>query len=66
MNTTRMHLRTHVRESHRGRYTHGDSEYIDGMMEHDDTVGALLKALDDYGALQTTPSSSTPATTVHT
>jgi len=28
-NATRMHLRTHVRDSHRGRYTHGDSEYID-------------------------------------
>jgi arylsulfatase A-like enzyme len=48
-NATRMHLRTHVRASHRGRYTHGDSEYVDGMMEHDDTVGSLLKALDDMG-----------------
>jgi arylsulfatase A-like enzyme len=48
-NGTRMHLRTHVRADHRGRYTHGDSEYIDGMMEHDDTVGTLLKALDDMG-----------------
>jgi arylsulfatase len=44
-----MHLRTHVRKEHRGRYKHGDSEYIDGMMEHDDTVGTLLKALDDMG-----------------
>ena len=32
-NSTRMHLRTHVRPEHRGRYTHGDSEYVDGMME---------------------------------
>jgi arylsulfatase len=48
-NSTRMHLRTHVRADHRGRYTHGASEYIDGMMEHDDTVGSLLKALDDMG-----------------
>jgi arylsulfatase A-like enzyme len=48
-NATRMHLRTHVRADHRGRYTHGDSEYIDGMQEHDDTVGLLLKALDDMG-----------------
>jgi arylsulfatase A-like enzyme len=48
-NSTRMHLRTHVRASHRGRYTHGDSEYIDGMQEHDDTIGSLLKALDDMG-----------------
>ena len=48
-NATRMHLRTHVRAEHRGRYSHGDSEYIDGMIEHDDTVGSLLKALDDMG-----------------
>ncbi len=48
-NATRMHLRTHVRAEHRGRYKNGDSEYIDGMMEHDDTVGTLLKALDDMG-----------------
>jgi arylsulfatase A-like enzyme len=48
-NSTRMHLRTHVRPEHRGRYTHGDSEYVDGMLEHDDTVGSLLKALDDMG-----------------
>ena len=34
---------------HRGRYKHGDSEYIDGMIEHDETVGSLLKALDDMG-----------------
>jgi arylsulfatase len=44
-----MHLRTHVRAEHRGRYQHGDSEYIDGMIEHDDMVGTLLKALDDMG-----------------
>jgi arylsulfatase A-like enzyme len=54
MNTTRMHLRTHVRAEHRGRYKHGDSEYIDGMIEHDETVGALLKALDDMGIANNT------------
>jgi arylsulfatase A-like enzyme len=54
MNTTRMHLRTHVRAEHRGRYTHGDSEYIDGMIEHDDTVGTLLKSLDDMGIANNT------------
>ena len=53
-NGTRMHLRTHVRQDHRGRYTHGDSEYIDGMIEHDDTVGTLLKALDDMGIANNT------------
>jgi arylsulfatase A-like enzyme len=53
-NGTRMHLRTHVRPEHRGRYKHGDSEYIDGMIEHDDTVGTLLKALDDLGIAENT------------
>ena len=53
-NTTRMHLRTHVRADHRGRYTHGDSEYVDGMMEHDDIVGNVLKALDDMGIADNT------------
>lgn len=53
-NSTRMHLRTHVRPEHRGRYTHGDSEYIDGMIEHDGTVGSLLKALDGMGIADNT------------
>ncbi len=53
-NGTRMHLRTHVRPEHRGRYKHGDSEYIDGMIEHDETVGLLLKALDDMGIANNT------------
>ena len=53
-NATRMHLRTHVRAEHRGRYKHGDSEYIDGMIEHDETVGTLLKALDDLGIADNT------------
>jgi arylsulfatase A-like enzyme len=53
-NSTRMHLRTHVRAEHRGRYQHGDSEYIDGMIEHDETVGKILKALDDLGIAKDT------------
>ncbi|MBO9571925.1 MAG: arylsulfatase [Chitinophagaceae bacterium] len=53
-NSTRMHLRTHVKAEHRGRYKHGDSEYIDGMLEHDDIVGSLLKALDDMGIANNT------------
>jgi arylsulfatase A-like enzyme len=48
-NGTRMHLRTHVKAENRGKYKHGDSEYIDGMIEHDNHVGLLLKALDDLG-----------------
>jgi arylsulfatase len=53
-NATRMHLRTHVRDAHRGRYQHGDSEYIDGMIEHDETVGSLLDALDKMGITKNT------------
>jgi arylsulfatase A-like enzyme len=53
-NATRMHLRTHVRPEHRGKYTHGDSEYIDGMIEHDATVGEILKSLDDMGIADNT------------
>ena len=53
-NSTRMHLRTHVRAEHRGKYKHGDSEYIDGMIEHDETIGTILKALDDMGIANNT------------
>ncbi len=53
-NATRMHLRTHVRAEHRGRYTHGDSEYIDGMIEHDETIGKILNALDEMGIAENT------------
>jgi arylsulfatase len=53
-NSTRMHLFTHVRPEHRGRYKHGDSEYNDGMIEHDETVGTILKALDDLGITNNT------------
>lgn len=53
-NATRMHLRTHVREEHRGRYEHGDSEYIDGMIEHDTTIGSLLDVLEELGIADNT------------
>ena len=49
MNTTRMHLYTHVRASMRGQSGMPDNEYADGMIEHDGDVGKLLKALDDLG-----------------
>jgi len=51
-NATRMHLYTHVRESMRGRS--GLDEYSDGMLEHDDDVGKLLKTLDDLGIANNT------------
>jgi arylsulfatase len=50
MNTTRMHVRTHVRAEHRDKPgLTARTEYADGMIEHDGTVGKLLKALDDLG-----------------
>jgi arylsulfatase A-like enzyme len=49
MNTTRMHLYTHVRASMRGQSGMPDNEYADGMIEHDNDVGKLLKTLDDLG-----------------
>jgi len=53
-NSTRMHLRTHVRADHRGKYQYGDSEYLDGMIEHDAIVGELLKTLDELGIAENT------------
>ncbi|MFH0953260.1 MAG: arylsulfatase [Verrucomicrobiota bacterium] len=49
-NSTRMHLRTHVRAEHRSpKGGTALTEYADGMVEHDGTVGSLLKTLDDLG-----------------
>ncbi|NRD74593.1 arylsulfatase [Shewanella sp. VB17] len=44
---TRMHFRTHVKPELQG--TTGISEYSDGMIEHDNHVGKLLKKVDDLG-----------------
>ena len=49
-NATRMHLRTHVRAEHRDQPgLTSRTEYADGMIEHDNHVGLLLKKLDDLG-----------------
>jgi len=50
-NGTRMHFRTHVRPEHRNK---GNDEYTDGMIEHDNHVGELLKTLDDLGLAENT------------
>ncbi|MGB8476352.1 MAG: arylsulfatase [Candidatus Acidiferrum sp.] len=50
--TTRMHVWTHLQKSAEGRT--GISIYADGMVEHDDMVGALLKQLDDLGIADNT------------
>jgi len=46
-NASRMHFRTHVPESYRGRS--GLNFYADGMIQHDDHVGQILKKIDDLG-----------------
>jgi arylsulfatase A-like enzyme len=49
-NSTRMHFRTHVRDSHRDAPgLTFRTEYADGMIEHDATIGTILKTLDDLG-----------------
>ncbi len=51
-NSTRMHFRTHIKPESAGRS--GQGFYNDGMLEHDDQVGALLKKLDDLGIAENT------------
>jgi len=54
-NSTRMHFRTHVRPEHRDKpgFT-SRTEYADGMIEHDETIGQMLKAVDDLGIVNDT------------
>jgi arylsulfatase A-like enzyme len=54
MNTTRMHVFTHVRQSMLGQSGMVGNEYADGMIEHDGDVGKLLKALEDLGVANDT------------
>ncbi|GEA52677.1 arylsulfatase [Vibrio inusitatus NBRC 102082] len=51
-NATRMHFRTHVKPELSG--STGISNYADGMVEHDNHVGELLKAVDDLGITDNT------------
>jgi arylsulfatase len=51
-NSTRMHVWTHLKKESQGRT--GIGLYPDGMVEHDDMVGALLKQLDDLGIADNT------------
>ncbi|RDL51296.1 Arylsulfatase [Ensifer sp. M14] len=53
-NATRMHFRTHVKESNTGISGPSGDEYHDGMVEHDMMVGDLLKLLDDLGIADNT------------
>jgi arylsulfatase A-like enzyme len=51
-NTTRMHYRTNLSPEYEGKSGYGP--YADGMMELDDTVGALLDLLDELGLAENT------------
>jgi arylsulfatase len=51
-NTTRMHVWTHLKPSAQGRT--GIGLYPDGLVEHDDMVGQVLKQLDDLGIADNT------------
>src|SRR6185312_508281 len=46
-NATRMHVFTHVPPSYQGKS--GLNFYADGMVQHDDQIGQILKKLDDLG-----------------
>ena len=52
LNSTRMHYRTHVPPNYRGRS--GLNNYADGMIQHDDWVGSILKKIDDLGIADNT------------
>jgi arylsulfatase len=52
LNTTRMHVWTHLRKESEGRT--GIGLYPDGMMELDDITGVVLKQLDDLGITNNT------------
>jgi arylsulfatase len=51
-NTTRMHVWTHLKKESDG--VTGIGLYPDGMVEHDKTIGAMLKQLDDLGIADNT------------
>ncbi len=51
-NSSRMHYNTHVPDEYSGRS--GLNFYADGMLQHDDHVGALLNQLDKLGVADNT------------
>jgi arylsulfatase len=54
MNFTRMHIFTHIRPEYQGKSGMPGNDYADGMWEHDQDVGKLLKQLDDLGIAKDT------------
>jgi arylsulfatase A-like enzyme len=54
MNFTRMHIFTHIRPEYHEKSGMPGNDYADGMWEHDQDVGKLLKQLDDLGIAKNT------------
>jgi len=54
VNFTHMHLRTHTKPSSLGQAGRWQSPYHDTMIDHDQNVGTVLKALDDLGMTDNT------------
>ncbi|RZU43046.1 arylsulfatase [Edaphobacter modestus] len=54
MNFTRMHVFTHIRPEFHEKSGMPGNDYADGMWEHDQDVGKLLKQLDDLGIAKDT------------
>ena len=53
-NTTGMHFRTHVAPDKLGQAGVWQSEYHDGMIEHDRRIGEMLDQLDELGIAEDT------------
>jgi len=53
-NTTGMHFRTHVADDIKGQAGRWQSEYHDGMVEHDKRIGEMLDVLDELGVADDT------------
>jgi arylsulfatase A-like enzyme len=49
VNTTHMHLRTHVKPESRGQSGRWQSEYHDTMIDHDRHVGRVIDKIDELG-----------------
>jgi arylsulfatase A-like enzyme len=54
VNFTHMHFRTHLKPESKGQSGQWQSEYHDGMIDHDKNVGTVLKALDEAGVADNT------------
>lgn len=54
MNTTRMHVFTHVRPEYKDKGGMAGNTYADGMWEHDQDIGKLLRSLDEMGIADNT------------